>query len=664
MTLPTVNLDDRRFQDIVSDARRRIAQTCPEWTEHNVSDPGITLIELFAWMTDMLVYRVNRLPDKLHTALLELLGIRLAPAVPATTLVRFLLSAPAEESLAIAAYDTQIATRRTAAGRPIVFQVRDDFRIAPIRPSAYVIEHDAALRSIPVIDGDARPHGTDQRPFGSPPKPDDAFYVGFADPLGRLVVRVTVDALQARGAGVDPADPPLVWEVAQGPDVWAEAEILTDTTGGFNFGSGVIDLQLPRRSAIAPVAGQRGYWLRCRLIDRAGTGSEDAYSHPPEIKLITARAIGAVLPATHSVREVEESLGYSDGTPAQSLKLLGAPALGLDPTRETLEVLEPGAELWQRWEQRESFEESGPFDRHFVFDAAAGEVQLGPAIRHPGGGWTQHGAIPVKGAGLRISAYRHGGGREGNVAAGTLSVLRRAVPGVATVTNPQPARGGLDQESLEAARHRTTFELRTRYRAVTTADFEFLARDASPQVGRTYCVEAPGDDGAIVIYVLAGVAQPDRHLTATELMPDRGLLSQVAAYLDERRTLGTTVHLAAARLRRVSVVVNVEVAPGADGGRVEIDVRQALYRYLNPLIGGSASGPGSGWGFGRPLVEGELYGIVQAVLGVEQIVLLRVYEADAADQRARRPVGNQLTIEPHELIVSETHTVKATRRTT
>jgi predicted phage baseplate assembly protein len=664
MTLPAVNLDDRSFQDIVSDARRRIAQTCPEWTEHNVSDPGITLIELFAWMTDMLVYRVNRLPDKLHVALLDLLGIRLAPAAPAATLVRFLLSAPAEDPLAIAAFETQIATRRTAAGDPVVFQVKDDFQIRPIRPSAYVTEHDGAFNSIPVVDGDARPHGLDQRPFASPPRPGDAFYVGFSDPLGRLAVRVTVDALEARGAGVDPVDPPLRWEVAQGPDVWAEAEVLRDTTGGFNFGSGAIDLQLPRRSAITPIAGQRGYWLRCLVIDRAATGPDDAYSRPPEIKQITARAIGALLPATHSVREVDEALGYSDGTPSQALRLQSAPALELDPTGETLEVLAPDAEVWQRWEQRESFEESGPLDRHFVFDAAAGEIQLGPAIRHPDGGWSQHGAIPEKGSALRISAYRHGGGRDGNVAAGTLSVLRRAVPGVASVTNPQPARGGLDQESLQAARHRTTFELRTRHRAVTAGDFEFLARDASPQVGRTHCVETLGEGAAVVVHVLAGVADPDRQISPAELTPGRALLDQVTAFLDERRTLGTTVHVTPARVRGVSVVVNVEVAPGADGGRVEIDVRRALYRYLNPLIGGTAGGPGTGWGFGRPVVEGELYGVVQAVPGVEQIILLRIYEADGADHRTRRPAGSQLTIAPHELIYSESHTVKATRRTT
>ena len=51
MRLPEIKLDDRRFQDLVSEARTRIARACPEWTEHNVSDPGITLIELFAWMT-------------------------------------------------------------------------------------------------------------------------------------------------------------------------------------------------------------------------------------------------------------------------------------------------------------------------------------------------------------------------------------------------------------------------------------------------------------------------------------------------------------------------------------------------------------------------------------------------------------------------------------
>ena len=68
MTLPMPHLDDRRFQGLVDDAKRLIAARCPEWSDHNVSDPGVTLIEAFAFMTDELVYRLNRVPDKLYIA--------------------------------------------------------------------------------------------------------------------------------------------------------------------------------------------------------------------------------------------------------------------------------------------------------------------------------------------------------------------------------------------------------------------------------------------------------------------------------------------------------------------------------------------------------------------------------------------------------------------
>ena len=101
MRLPEIQLDDRRFQELVSEARLKINRSCPEWTEHNVSDPGITLIELFAWMTEMTIYRLNRVPDKLHVKLLELLGIQLDGPSAATTRVRFRLAEPAEEPLII-----------------------------------------------------------------------------------------------------------------------------------------------------------------------------------------------------------------------------------------------------------------------------------------------------------------------------------------------------------------------------------------------------------------------------------------------------------------------------------------------------------------------------------------------------------------------------------
>ena len=93
MSLPAPNLDDLRFQrDLVDEARKRIIHYCPEWTEYNLSDPGITLIELFAWMTELITYRLNRVPEKNYFKFMELIGIQLQPASSARTELRRLAS--------------------------------------------------------------------------------------------------------------------------------------------------------------------------------------------------------------------------------------------------------------------------------------------------------------------------------------------------------------------------------------------------------------------------------------------------------------------------------------------------------------------------------------------------------------------------------------------
>jgi predicted phage baseplate assembly protein len=217
--LPEIVLDDRRFQELVSEARTRIALTCPEWTEHNVSDPGITLIELFAWMTEMLIYRVNRIPDKLHVALLNLLGMRLGPPSAATAEVRFSLAGQAEEPVEIPA-GAEVATVRTSDDAATVFQLIDGFTIPPLRPTTYAVQRGGQIKDVGVADGRARPAPSDQTPFGTPPAPGDALLIGFAEPIDRLVMRVEVDGSQARGAGVEPTDPPLRWEVSVGDGAW------------------------------------------------------------------------------------------------------------------------------------------------------------------------------------------------------------------------------------------------------------------------------------------------------------------------------------------------------------------------------------------------------------------------------------------------------------
>jgi hypothetical protein len=74
MSLPLENLDDTTFDRLVEEARKRIPVYAPDWTDHNLHDPGITLLELFAWLTEMKIYRLNRVTKESYWKLLKLAG--------------------------------------------------------------------------------------------------------------------------------------------------------------------------------------------------------------------------------------------------------------------------------------------------------------------------------------------------------------------------------------------------------------------------------------------------------------------------------------------------------------------------------------------------------------------------------------------------------------
>ncbi|MER6595380.1 putative baseplate assembly protein, partial [Micromonospora purpureochromogenes] len=81
MTLPVPHLDDRAFLDLVAEARERIRQSCPAWTDLSAHDPGIALVEAFAHLTEVMIYRLNQLPEKAYVQFLNLLGVaRHAPS--------------------------------------------------------------------------------------------------------------------------------------------------------------------------------------------------------------------------------------------------------------------------------------------------------------------------------------------------------------------------------------------------------------------------------------------------------------------------------------------------------------------------------------------------------------------------------------------------------
>ena len=128
MSLNTPRLDDRSFQDIVDEAKRLIPKYAPDWTDHNLSDPGVALIELFAWMTESIIYRLNQVPDVLYIKFLELFGITLFPPSAAVADLTFRLSTPVPEPVRVRA-GTEVATVTPPGEDPVIFMTDNDLVI-------------------------------------------------------------------------------------------------------------------------------------------------------------------------------------------------------------------------------------------------------------------------------------------------------------------------------------------------------------------------------------------------------------------------------------------------------------------------------------------------------------------------------------------------------
>jgi predicted phage baseplate assembly protein len=643
MALPAPNLDDRRFQDLVDDAKRLIARSCPEWTDHNVSDPGVTLIELFAHMTDQLIYRLNRVPDRQYVTFLDLIGVRLFPPAAATVPVTLWLSAPQPSTVTIPTR-TEVATVRTETEEGVVFSTTADLHIVKAELSTLgsmidgktLRDHDESLAK-----------RTAFYCFNEVPKPGDALYVGLTDAIPSCAVTLRFKC-KIEGVGVDPDRPPLAWEAWNGED-WAACDVDRDETGGLNRDGDVV-LHVPASHTSSIISTKRAGWLRARVIEPVEGLPQ--YSASPSISGLTAFTIGGTVKAVNAELVDVDFLGVSEGVPGQRFPLRRQPVV----PGETPPILEigDGADAWTEWTQVEHFASSGPDDLHFVIDAAAGEVQLGPAIRLVDGALARHGAVPAKGAQVRLREYRTGGGEKGNVAANAISVLRSSIPYVARVQNRRAAVGGVDGERLDNAKVRGPMELRTRNRAVTVEDFEHLARGAAPEAARVRAVPATGDDaGGVRVLIVPAVSSPDGRIGFGQLVPGEGTLQRITDRLEETRLIGTRIVVEPPVYRGVTVVARLRPRPRANPTRLQSDALDALFDYLNPVSGGP---DGSGWPFGRPVTAGELNATLQRVRGCELVEDLRIFGADPVTGQ-RGQATQRLELEPTALVFSYEHQV-------
>lgn len=665
MALPAPRLDDRHFQDIVDEAKRLIPRYCEEWTDHNVSDPGVTMIELFAWMTDIILYRMNQVPTRHYVKFMDMLGIRLKEPIPARVPITFWLSAPQDAAVMVPA-GTEVASTQTETEPSIVFTTDVDFHVWLPEMQAItsrVTSNQQGQKRYQDFNMRRMSAGFEGQAVFSPiPQVDDALYFGFESNMSHHVLGLDLDCDPAGGAGIDPTLPPYIWEASTGKaeNKWAPCEVEFDTTKGLNT-SGKIRLHLPNMGRFR-ANGKSLYWVRARIVDHANSGEEDMrpYRVSPRLRQAHASSWGGIIPATHAQAILGENMGRSDGSPGQFFQLQLSPILERREGEEYLEVV-IDEETVQRWEEVKDFANSGARDRHYTLNSSTGEIRFGPAVRQPDGTMKLYGAIPPRGSVIQMKKYRYGGSQKGNVQTGVLNTLKTAIPFVSRVLNQMDAQGGMDSETLEAAMMRTPELLRSRERAVTESDFEFLAREAlRAQAGRVKCLQprpsAAGRVAAGQIYVLVipRVLRPTGFIEPADLeLPDESI-DLLTEYLDERRLLTSRLDVRTPAYRWVSIKVSLRAAPGYNQDDVEREVLNLLYRFLNPIVGGP---DGNGWPFGRDVYVSDVYQSLQQARNVQFIRNVEMRAARPGGVGTGQPVET-LEIVEHGVVASGLHEVE------
>ncbi|SFO74777.1 putative baseplate assembly protein [Geodermatophilus dictyosporus] len=680
MTVPFPVLDDRDYDQLLAELRARIPVYTPEWSDLGPSDPGVTLLELVAHLGETLLFRFNQIPDQTRLWLLRLLQVPPYPPRRATGLVTFTADRagdePAEVPLgsvatagsvpfrvgndvtvlpvtvtavvkAATAFPTDpvltdelnrvldaagldedtaqpyeeavLRTDPTAAGRELLdvrsavdrclwlaVHAQEGTPGAPEEQRRALLPVDRSLGRRPLVLG----FGTE----GERPTIDDV------DPCAGAEVVAgdagLVPAAERPGGTPDRIDSSLVWQVSAVTGDHLPVGVVRDTTDGLRH-SGVVALQLPTTRLTelgvaepedpdlagvgdAPPVLAGGppvlFWLRA--FPRQGV---------PEIGNL--RWVGVNAAEVEQVAEAPtELLGSGQGVSHQELALTNTPVV---PGSLLVEVCEDG-ERWVPWDVVESLAASSPGDRALLLDPGAGRIECGDSVR---------GRVLPVGAPVRAVAYRHGGGRQGNVAAGAVDRLVD-VSGV-TVTNPLPTAGGEEAESLTRAMERIPGELSRHDRAVVAEDFRELA--TVPGVGRAECLPrfhppTRSTDAAGVVTVVVWPAEDPRHPDAPSA--DATLLRAVCSRLDERRLVTTELHVVPPTYHPVAVSVGLAVHRGYSEIGVRRWVELVLRQYLSPL---PPYGPeGRGWPLGRRVHGPELEAAVLQVEGVEFIEELLV----------------------------------------
>jgi len=632
LSLPLENLDDKTFDELVKEALSRIPIYAPGWTDHNIHDPGITFIELFAWLAEMQIYRLNTIPDRSYRKFLKLMGIpRLKPAIAAEVDVIFSLC---NQHPTLIPAGTKVAARDPVSGKDIVFETQHELNVVDAQLKA-ILSHFSLNGSKEFIDNSEanRNENAYYYAFRYKPKKDDELYLGFNKSLTGEEINLAlyfyeVDLYKTGRYGEEKPDvypsATLIWEYYTGgawedDNNWKRLEI-RDETRHLTV-SGKIWIKIKEEMEQTVINDHDLFWLRCRI-------EKDGYEIPPKIDFIRLNTVSAIQSNT-----LEDCKFSSSGLPDFYLDLKHAPVI-----ETTLKV--KADDDWSEWSEVEDFDASRPGDTHYTVDSAIGRVTFGDGI---------NGKIPPKREDNIIVSYRLGGGVHGNVEPHAINRVLGELVEEVTVDNEKAASGGEEAEALEDAIHRVKKEMKTVYRAVTSADYEHLAMNTPGlRVARAIAIPRyhPNQDSEVPGIVTVVVVP---HSPYAQPNPSAGFLKTVYRYLEKHRLLTTEVFVVPPEYVEVSVDAEVVIKPRYLKGTIEENVRTELGNFLHPITGGP---DGNGWPFGRSVYLSEVYEVIDGVEGVDYVKSVSL-KKDGKEQEG------DVAIPAYGLVFSGAHMISA-----
>ena len=315
MALPIPSIKDKKFEELAVELRNLIPRYAGKWTDHNLSDPGITFLELFSWLAEMQLFQMDRLTDDIRRNFLKLVDIEPLRPQAARTFIHFGSFPDGTPSLIEAG-----TVIRPGGEKSPYFEAAEDFFLTHSRLTSITSQYDS--KTIDYIDMNS-PDDIYFLPFG-PDMPENAvlqlgFDAWFKEKEIQLAVFLTESAGSETADAITGRTPDwtsvqLVWEYLS-PEGWQGIENVSDTTANLSR-SGRIVFQPPQKAD--PLG--KAYWLRCRL-------AHGKYEVIPRINCILLNCV----PVIQTETVIRENLGLGSGLPLQQFVLKKHPVF-VNPT--------------------------------------------------------------------------------------------------------------------------------------------------------------------------------------------------------------------------------------------------------------------------------------------------------------------------------------------